>query len=171
MDTRTGARTRLEWTMDKKKKRRKRRAFTPEFKAEAVRLCRVGDRSVAQVADDLDLTETALSSWVNPLIPPPAMGHPTSEISLGANSLLGSDATASGSRWNGASQKHRPRFSRRRANAVGLHRNDGRGLPGSARCAACSVWPRSGFSWQPSSVPPQNDKSALSVGKARSSIA
>jgi transposase len=50
--------------MDKKKKRRKRRAFTPEFKAEAVRLCRVGDRSVAQVADDLDLTETALREWV-----------------------------------------------------------------------------------------------------------
>ena len=34
--------------------------FTPEFKAEAVRLCKVGDRSVAQVAKDLDLTETAL---------------------------------------------------------------------------------------------------------------
>jgi transposase len=55
---------RLEWTMDKKKKRRKRRAFTPEFKAEAVRLCAVGDRSIAQVADDLDLTESALRGWV-----------------------------------------------------------------------------------------------------------
>lgn len=50
--------------MDKKKQRRKRRAFTPEFKAEAVRLCRVGDRSVGQVAADLDLTETALREWV-----------------------------------------------------------------------------------------------------------
>ena len=50
--------------MEKKKQRRKRRAFTPEFKAEAVRLCRVGDRSVRQVADDLDLTETALRAWV-----------------------------------------------------------------------------------------------------------
>jgi transposase-like protein len=50
--------------MDKRKKRRKRRAFTPEFKTEAVRLCRVGDRSIAQVADDLDLTETALREWV-----------------------------------------------------------------------------------------------------------
>jgi hypothetical protein len=30
--------------------RRKRRAFTPEFKAEAVRLCRVGDRTIAQIA-------------------------------------------------------------------------------------------------------------------------
>ena len=50
--------------MDKKKKRRKRRAFTPEFKAEAVRLCAVGDRSIAQVTDDLDLTESALRGWV-----------------------------------------------------------------------------------------------------------
>jgi len=47
--------------MDKrKKKRRARRAFTPEFKAEAVRLCKVGDRTVRDVAKDLDLTETAL---------------------------------------------------------------------------------------------------------------
>ena len=50
--------------MEKKKQRRKRRAFTPEFKAEAVRLCRVGDRTIAQVAGDLDLTETALREWV-----------------------------------------------------------------------------------------------------------
>jgi len=50
--------------MDKKKQRRKRRAFTPEFKAEAVRLCKVGDRTVTQVAVDLDLTETALREWV-----------------------------------------------------------------------------------------------------------
>ena len=44
--------------------RRKRRSFTPEFKAEAVRLCRVGDRSVGQVAEDLDLTETSLREWL-----------------------------------------------------------------------------------------------------------
>ncbi|MDI1428684.1 transposase, partial [Polyangium sorediatum] len=40
--------------------RRKRRSFSAEFKAEAVRLCQVGDRSIAKVAKDLDLTETAL---------------------------------------------------------------------------------------------------------------
>ena len=51
--------------MDKRKKqRRKRRAFSPEFKAEAVRLCKVGDRTITQVAVDLDLTETALRGWV-----------------------------------------------------------------------------------------------------------
>jgi transposase-like protein len=50
--------------MAKKKQRRKRRAFTPEFKAEAVRLCRVDDRTIAQIAGDLDLTETALREWV-----------------------------------------------------------------------------------------------------------
>jgi transposase-like protein len=43
---------------------RKRRFFSAEFKAEAVRLCKVGDRTIGQVARDLDLTETALRSWV-----------------------------------------------------------------------------------------------------------
>ena len=50
--------------MAKRKTRRGRRAFTAEFKAEAVRLCKVGDRSIRQVAGDLDLTETALREWV-----------------------------------------------------------------------------------------------------------
>jgi transposase-like protein len=44
--------------------KRKRRAFDAEFKAEAVRLCKVGDRSIGQVAKDLDLSETALREWV-----------------------------------------------------------------------------------------------------------
>jgi transposase-like protein len=44
--------------------KKKRRSFTKEFKAEAVRLCKVGDRSVGKVARDLDLTETALRAWV-----------------------------------------------------------------------------------------------------------
>jgi transposase-like protein len=44
--------------------KRKRRKFTAEFKAEAVRLCKAGDRGVGQVARDLDLTETALREWV-----------------------------------------------------------------------------------------------------------
>jgi transposase len=44
--------------------KRKRRAFTAEFKADAVRLCRAGDRSIPQVAKDLGLTETALREWV-----------------------------------------------------------------------------------------------------------
>jgi transposase-like protein len=55
---------RRECTLEKKKPKRKRRAFSPEFKAEAVRLCRAGDRTIRQVADDLDLTETALRAWV-----------------------------------------------------------------------------------------------------------
>jgi transposase-like protein len=47
------------------RKKRPRRTFTPEFKAVAVGLCRVGDRSIAQVAKDLDLTESALREWVH----------------------------------------------------------------------------------------------------------
>ena len=44
--------------------KRKRRAFTPEFKADAVKLCKAGDRTIGQVAKDLGLTETALRKWV-----------------------------------------------------------------------------------------------------------
>ncbi|MET8354432.1 MULTISPECIES: transposase [unclassified Micromonospora] len=47
-----------------KKPRRPRRAFTPEFKAEIVAVCRRGDRTVGQVAKDFDLTETAVRDWV-----------------------------------------------------------------------------------------------------------
>ena len=50
--------------MVKKQQRRKRRVFLPEFRAEAVRLCKVGDRSITQVAKDLDLTENSLREWV-----------------------------------------------------------------------------------------------------------
>ena len=44
--------------------KRKRRKFTPEFRAEVVALCQAGDRSIGQVAKDLDLTETAVREWV-----------------------------------------------------------------------------------------------------------
>ncbi|MEV4847957.1 transposase [Micromonospora matsumotoense] len=47
-----------------KKPRRPRRAFTPEFKAKIVEVCRRGDRTVGQVAKDFDLTETAVRDWV-----------------------------------------------------------------------------------------------------------
>ncbi|MBF9129443.1 transposase [Plantactinospora sp. S1510] len=47
-----------------KKPRRPRRAFTPEFKAEIVEVCRRGDHRVGQVAKDFDLTETAVRDWV-----------------------------------------------------------------------------------------------------------
>jgi len=40
--------------------KRKRRAFTPEFKAETVRLIRESGKSTGAVARELDLTETAV---------------------------------------------------------------------------------------------------------------
>lgn len=46
------------------KQRRPRRAFTPEFKAEIVEVCRRGDRSIGQIAKDFDLTETAVREWL-----------------------------------------------------------------------------------------------------------
>jgi transposase len=43
---------------------RKRRSFTPEFKAEAVRIARSPGKTIAQVGRDLDLTETSPRVWV-----------------------------------------------------------------------------------------------------------
>src|SRR4051812_14901934 len=122
---------RLEWTMDKKKKRRKRRAFTPEFEAEAVRLCAVGDRSIAQVADDLDLTESALRGWVQRAEIDAGNGPPD------ALNTAEREELARLRRDNKRLTMERdilkaaaPRSSRRRANEVRIHRCEGRGLPG-----------------------------------------
>ncbi len=46
---------------------RKRRTFTKEFKAEAVRVVREGEKlgkSAGVIAKELDLTETTLREWV-----------------------------------------------------------------------------------------------------------
>ena len=44
--------------------KRKGRAFTKEFKAQAVRTVRDSGKAVGTVARELDLTETALRNWV-----------------------------------------------------------------------------------------------------------
>jgi transposase len=44
--------------------RRKRRKFTPQFKADAVRLVTTGSKTIAEVTNEFDLTETALREWV-----------------------------------------------------------------------------------------------------------
>ncbi len=46
------------------KSRKARRKFTPEFKAEAIKLCSEPGQSIGKVAKNLDLTETALRAWV-----------------------------------------------------------------------------------------------------------
>src|SRR5262252_5192481 len=47
----------MEQTMQQ---RRRRRAFTDSFKAEVVDLCRKGERTIPEVARDLDLTESSV---------------------------------------------------------------------------------------------------------------
>ncbi len=47
-----------------KRQKRARRSFTDEFKAGAVRLVLDEDKTIPQVARDLDLTESALRLWV-----------------------------------------------------------------------------------------------------------
>ncbi len=46
-----------------KRSKRARRSFTEEFKAGAVRLVLDEGKTVAQVARDLDLTQSALDGW------------------------------------------------------------------------------------------------------------
>jgi transposase-like protein len=46
------------------KKRQKRRRFTPEFKADTVRLVTQGGRSISAVARDLGVPISALARWV-----------------------------------------------------------------------------------------------------------
>ena len=45
--------------------RKKRRTFTAEFKAEAVRLVVVEKRSIASVAKSLGVWDTSLTTWVD----------------------------------------------------------------------------------------------------------
>ena|SRR5688572_22124116 len=46
------------------KKKRARRSFTPEYKAEVVDLIRTSGKSIREIARDLDLTETNVREWV-----------------------------------------------------------------------------------------------------------
>lgn len=44
--------------------RRKRRHFTPEYKAEVVKLAQTSGKTPGQLARELDLTETAVRAWI-----------------------------------------------------------------------------------------------------------
>jgi len=44
-------------------KRRNRRKFTSEYKAEVIKLIKTSGKSIGQIADELDLTETAVRAW------------------------------------------------------------------------------------------------------------
>jgi len=44
--------------------RRKRRHFTPEYKAEVVKLAQTSGKTPGQLARELDPTETAVRAWI-----------------------------------------------------------------------------------------------------------
>lgn len=48
--------------MSEKKKRRERRSFSKEFKADVVRMCKT--ERIAEVSSRLDLIETSVRAWV-----------------------------------------------------------------------------------------------------------
>jgi len=45
--------------------KQKRRKFMDEFKQDTVRLIRESGKTVAQIARDLDLSESAVRNWLN----------------------------------------------------------------------------------------------------------
>src|SRR5271166_647230 len=46
------------------KRKRPRRSFSDEYKAEVVELCRSSDKTITEVAGDLGLTVSAVRRWV-----------------------------------------------------------------------------------------------------------
>ena len=61
-------------------RQRAKRSFTAEFKAEVVQLCLVGDRTITEVARDLDLTASVVRGWVN--AETRVVSEPADELSL-----------------------------------------------------------------------------------------
>jgi transposase len=45
--------------------RRMRRSFTEQYKAEVVALCRGSEKSMSEIARDLDLTESSVRRWAS----------------------------------------------------------------------------------------------------------
>jgi transposase len=52
--------------------RPRRKRYTAEFKAEAVRLVQTSDRPITEIAQQLGTTAKSLHEWVNELRPKPA---------------------------------------------------------------------------------------------------
>jgi transposase len=50
---------------------RRRKRYTPEFKAEAVRLVQTSDRPITEIAAHLGVTAKSLHEWINALRPDP----------------------------------------------------------------------------------------------------
>lgn len=55
--------------------KRERREFSKEFKLEAVRLATSGERSLAQVARDLEIHANLLSSWKREALASSSLAH------------------------------------------------------------------------------------------------
>jgi transposase-like protein len=68
VDTLIGAECAKESTMA----RRRRRQFSPEFKAEAVRLVQTTEAPIASIAQQLGISKSVLRRWVEATRPQPA---------------------------------------------------------------------------------------------------
>src|SRR5947209_11313997 len=111
--------------------KRKRRAFTKEFKAQAVRIVRESGKAISAVARELDLTETALRSWVRQAEIDAGRGTPgalTTEEREELGRLRRENRTLRMER--DILKKRRP-SSRRRTREIPVHRRGEGRLPGA----------------------------------------
>ena len=83
--------------------KRKRRAFTKAFKAQAVGIVRESGKSVGTVARDLDLTETALRSWVRQAEIDAGRGAPGALTTESGRNSGGCGARTGRCGWSGTS--------------------------------------------------------------------
>ena len=50
--------------MAKRKTRRERRTYDDDFKQQVLELVRSGEKSVSEICNDLDLTDSAVRNWI-----------------------------------------------------------------------------------------------------------
>ena len=60
----------------------KNKTYSPEFKAEAVRLVMQENLLPAKVAQDLGISQTALSNWLKKANPAPASGQTAEQLEI-----------------------------------------------------------------------------------------
>ena len=87
-------------------KKRHRRKFSAEFKAETVRLVRTSDKSISAIARELDLTETALRRWVQQADIDAGRGAPGRDTSSKRPGTAGACASARRAARSGTSPAH-----------------------------------------------------------------
>jgi transposase len=93
-------------------KKRARRKFTAEYKAEVVRLVRDGGKTIGQVSRDLDLTESAVRHWVTQSAVDAGAGGTGALTTAERAELMALRREARQCGWSGDTKRRRPSFAK-----------------------------------------------------------